>query len=179
MRFNPSVANQRVEVGPFAFSFKDVLLPMGLKVDAVEIRGDGGTLNSNPFSLELLQPGAMEATVTEAALMAFLEAQDLGGIHSISIRAEDGKLHVKAKKTVLVDLKIAAVAVLRIVDGKQLWIDIESVDVMGAGAKNLVQSQLAKVNPVLDTKDLPIQATLSSVTIGDGKVVLRGTVAPP
>ncbi len=173
------MSNHRVEVGPFAFNFKDVLLPMGLTVANVDIRGDGGTLDSSPFALNLARPGSMEATVTESALMAFLQDKDLGGMHSISISAEGGKLHVKAKKTVLVDLKITAVASLRIVDGSQLWIDIESVDVMGAGAKNLVQSQLAKVNPVLDTKDLPIQATMTEIVIGDGVVILRGTVAPP
>ena len=99
-------------------------------------------------------------------------------MHDFSVRAEDGKLHVRAKKTLLVELKVTAVATLRIVGGKQMWIDVESVDVMGAGAKNLVQSQIAKINPVLDAADLPLDATLESVEVGEGKVVLHGTVSP-
>ena len=56
-------------------------------------------------------------------------------MHDFAVSAQDGKLAVKAKKTVLVDLKVAAVASLRIVDERQLWIDVESVDVMGGGGE--------------------------------------------
>lgn len=170
--------NQHIEVGPFAFSVKDVLLPMGLNVESVEVQGFGATIDSKPFSMTLPQAGTMEAHVAEDDLSKFLEVQAPAGMHSISVRAEGGKLHVRAKKTVLVDLKVSAVASLRIVDGRQLWIDVEEVDVMGAGAKNLVQSQIDKINPVLDASDLPVDAVLESVEVGDGRVVLRGTVSP-
>lgn len=170
--------NQHVEVGPFVFGIKDVLLPMGLRVASVDVRGEGGTLDSEPFALRLSVPGSMEARVEEEALAEFLEQQAPGGIHGFSVRAEGGKIHVRAKKTMLVELKITALASLRLVEGRQLWIDVESVDVMGAGAKNLVQSQIDKINPVLDVSDLPVDATLSSVEIGDGRVILRGTVSP-
>ena len=170
--------NQHVEVGPFAFSVEDVLLPMGLTVSSVQVQGFGAALDSKPFALRLPQPGTMQAHVLETDLATFLERQAPAGMHDFSVRAEDGKLHVRAKKTLLVELKVTAVATLRIVGGKQMWIDVESVDVMGAGAKNLVQSQIAKINPVLDAADLPLDATLESVEVGEGKVVLHGTVSP-
>ncbi|RYG23520.1 DUF2993 domain-containing protein [bacterium] len=173
------MSNHRVEVGPFSFNFADVILPMGLKVSRVEVKGVGAAVEAKPFALNLVQPGALTAEVAEADLTTFLEKQDIGGLHSISVSAKGGKLHVNAKKTLLVDLKIAAVASLRIVDGRQLWIDVESVDVMGAGAKNLVQSQIDKVNPVLDVADLPVDTTLQTVEVEGGKVVLRGAVSPP
>lgn len=172
------MSNHRVEVGPFAFNFKDVLLPMGLNVANVDVQGYGATLESEPFSLRLVQPGTLMAEVTETDLAAFLEKQAPGGLHEFSIRAEGGKLNVGAKKTVLVDLKVKAVAGLRIVNERQLWIDIESVDVMGYGAKNTVQTVIDKLNPVLDAADLPVEATLTSVEIRDGRVILFGTVAP-
>ena len=170
--------NQHVEVGPFAFSVKDVLLPMGLNVESVEVQGFGATIDSKPFAMTLPQPGTMEARVAEADLASFLEGQSPGGLHGFTVRAEGGKLLVRAKKTLLVDLKVTAVATLRIVEGRQLWIDVEEVDVMGAGAKNLVQSQIAKINPVLDASDLPVDAVLESVEAGGGYVTLRGTVSP-
>lgn len=170
--------NQRVEVGPFAFSVKDVLLPMGLNVESVEVQGFGATVDSKPFAMSMPQPGRMEARVAQDDLASFLEGQAPGGLHGFSVRAEDGKLHVRAKKTLLVDLKVTAVASLRIVEGRQLWIDVEEVDVMGAGAKNLVQSQIAKINPVVDAGDLPLEAVLQTVEVGGGFVVLRGTVSP-
>lgn len=169
----------RVQVGPFAFHFESVILPMGLSVARVDVTGTGATAVDKPFSLVLDSPGRMEAEVREIDLASFLEAQAPGGLKDFSVRAESGKLHVTAKKTVLVDLKVAATASLRIVDGRQLWIDVESVDVMGAGAKNLVQSQIDRINPVLDAKDLPVDARLESVEVGDAKVLLRGTVSPP
>ena len=172
------MSQRRVEVGPFAFNFKDILLPMGLNVANVDVQGFGATVVDKPFALELVQPGTMKADVEEADLAAFLEKISPGGLHEFSIRAADGKLHVKAKKTVIVDLKVSATATLRIVDGKRLWIDVESVDVMGAGAKNLVQGPIDKINPVLDAADLPVDAVLTSVEVADGRVTLYGTVSP-
>ena len=172
------MSKHRVEVGPFAFGFTDVLLPMGLRVARVDVAGSGGAVEDATFALTLAAPGTLVAEVLEAELAVFLETQAPGGIHDFSVRAQDGKLYVRAKKTLLVDLKITAVASLRIVDERQLWIDVEAVDVMGAGAKNLVQGQIDKINPVLDAADLPLAARLTSVEVGDGKVVLRGTVAP-
>lgn len=172
------MANQHVEVGPFSFRAESIVLPMGLAVASVEVTGTGVAIDSKPFALKLNEPGAMVATVTERDLAAFLETQAPGGLHSFEVRADNGQLHVKAKKTVLVDLKVTAVATLRIVKGRQLWIDVVSVDVMGAGAKNLVQSQIDRINPVLDAADLPVDAHLTEVAVGDETVVLRGTVAP-
>jgi hypothetical protein len=173
------VSNHRVEVGPFSFVFQQLRLPMGLNVARVDVQGTGATIDAKPFTLVLDRPGRMEAHVLERDLSEFLEVQAPGGLHGFDVRAEEGKLKVRAKKTLLVDLKIDAVATLRIVDGRQLWIDVESVDVMGAGAKNLVQSQLAKINPVIDAADFPVDATLTMVEVGNGEVVLYGTVAPP
>ncbi len=168
----------RVEVGPFAFLVHNVLLPMGLRVSKVDVSGEGAAGTDKPFALSLVSPGRMVAEVLEDDLAAFLEAQAPGGLREFSVRAEDGRLNVRAKKTLLVDLKVTATASLRIVDERQLWIDVESVDVMGAGAKNLVQSQIDRINPVLDAGDLPVDARLETVEVGDGKVVLRGTVSP-
>lgn len=172
------MADHTVKVGAFQLRFEDLELPMGLAVAKVDVDGPGAVIAAHPFSLDLVSPGTMVAEVAQEALSDFLEAQSPAGLKEFDVRADGGKLHVKAKKTVLVDLKVTATASLRIVDGRQLWVDVESVDVMGAGAKNLVASQLAKINPVLDAADLPIEATLTSVEVGDGKVVLRGTVAP-
>ncbi len=172
------MSQHRVQVGPFNFHLEQVVLPMGLTVARVDVTGDGATAIDKPFSLTLASPGKMVAEVAEFDLASFLEAQAPGGLHDFSVSAQSGKLAVKAKKTVLVDLKVAAVASLRIVDGRQLWIEVESVDVMGAGAKNLVQSQIDKINPVLDVADLPIDARLESVTVDGGKVVLHGTASP-
>ena len=173
------MSKHRVQVGPFSFHVENVVLPMGLTVASVDVTGEGATAIDKPFSLTLVSPGKLVAEVMEFDLASFLEAQAPGGLHEFAVSAQNGKLAVRAKKTVLVDLKVAAVASLRIKDGKQMWIDVESVDVMGAGAKNLVQGQIDKINPVLDVADLPIPARLETVTVADGKVVLRGTASPP
>ena len=81
-------------------------------------------------------------------------------------------------KSLVFDVPAKAVCTLRIVDGQKLFVDLESVEILGAGAKNLVQSQLDKINPVLDADSFPISATLTEVTTDAGVVTVRGTAAP-
>jgi len=75
-------------------------------------------------------------------------------------------------------MKASAICTLRIQEGEALYVDLESVDVLGVGAKNLVQNQLDKINPVIRMSDLPIEAALTDWVIEDGKLILEGDVHP-
>jgi hypothetical protein len=50
---------------------------------------------------------------------------------------------------------------------------------LGVGAKNMVQSQLEKINPVLDAGQLPVAAEITSFEITGGKLILYGNILPP
>lgn len=169
---------EKLDVGEFSAQLKNVSLPMGLKVDEVRLTGQGLHLERKPFVLTVAEAGVMDVFVSEASLAAFLEEKSPAGLRKFQVRAKEGKLYVDAVKTVLVDLKATAVCELRIEEGARLMVDILSVDVAGAGIKNLLQAQLDKINPIIDASDFPFPVVLESVKAEDG-VILTGKVSPP
>jgi hypothetical protein len=170
--------NVSLSVGEFTAQLQNVTLPMGLTLANIVLRGTRLQWQKEPFSLELDEPGTFEAHLLETELARFLEKQAPAGLKNFKIQAKDGKLFIDAVKTLVFDVPAKAVCTLRIVDGKQLFVDLQSVEIMGAGAKNLVQTQLDKINPVLDADSFPVAAVLTEVTCDAGVVTVQGTVAP-
>ncbi len=152
---------------------------MGLVIDRVIASGNRVTVDGPPISIDAPTPGKLRVEITQEALAAFLEKQAPAGLKGFSVVADEGKLVVNAIKKVVLDVKATAVCLLKIVDGKELWVDLQSVDVMGGSLMNLVQSQLDGLNPVFNARELPVNATLTSVEISGGQVVLHGTLLPP
>ncbi len=153
-------------------------LPMGLTLSRILVRGAGLSWQKEPFKLSMPTPGTFEAHVTQEELASFLNKQAPGGLKNFRVQARGGKLYLDAVKSVLIDVPAKAVCTLRIVDGRQLFVDLESVEIMGAGAKNLVQAQLDKINPVVDVAEFPVAAELSEVVTDNGEVMMKGTIAP-
>lgn len=165
-------------VGAFGASFDRLTLPMGLIVDHVLIQGAQAKVVSDPFKIELQEPGTIEARVSASNLAAFLNKESPGGLKEFAVAIRDGKLFVGATAKVIFDIRAEAVCTLRIEEGKKLFVDLESVEMFGVGAKSLVEQQLAKINPVLDAAEFPLTVTLSRVELVDGEVVLYGTAEP-
>ncbi|HWD41796.1 MAG TPA: LmeA family phospholipid-binding protein [Fimbriimonas sp.] len=159
-------------------TLKGFVLPMGLTIDTVNVSGSGIHLESDPFEVRLSQPGNFEARLKASDIAGFLNEKAPGGLKNFKIEARDDKLYVDMVKTVLLDVPVKAVCKLRIEARRQVFIDLESVEVSGVGAKNLVQSQLDKLNPVVDAADFPVDAALLSVTTASNEVVLQGTISP-
>ncbi len=167
-----------ISVGDFTAHLENLTLPMGLTLARMDLKGSGLDWQKEPFSIQLASPGTFEAHLKDEELTSFLEKQAPGGLKSFKVQAKDGKLFVDAVKSLIFDVPAKAVCTLRIVDGRQLFVDLESVEILGAGAKNLVQAQLDKINPVLDVDTFPVDAVLSKVTAADGVVKVEGTVSP-
>jgi hypothetical protein len=170
--------SRTLEIGSFEAVLHDVLLPMGLNVQTVKLSGLGLKCSSHPLTANADEPGKLEVFVAEKDLANFLNKTSPAGLKNISVEAKDGTLHINATKTVLIDVKAFAICSLRIVDGKRLFVDLESIDIMGAGPKQLIQSQLDKINPVVDTADFPVNATLDTVIVAQGGIHLLGRVEP-
>lgn len=128
--------------------------------------------------ITVAEPGTLEVFVSEASLASFLDTQAPAGLKNFKVQARDGKLFVHAVKTVIVDLKASAVCSLVIEDWRKLIVVLESVDVAGAGIKNLIQAQLDKINPIFDLSDLPVNGALETISMEKGGVVLFGSVSP-
>lgn len=168
-----------MHVGSFQATLENVVLPIGLNVDRIELDGTGLEIHHSPIRVTVERPGRLTVEVTQESLAAYLEKMAPAGLHDFKVKATNGQLHVHAVKKVMVDIPAKAICSLRIVGQEELHVDVESVEVMGAGAKNLIQAQLDKLNPVLNAKDLPIPARLLHAEIQEGKLILRGEVSPP
>jgi hypothetical protein len=169
---------QTLDVGSFTARLEQVALPMGLVLDVVNVVGERIHLEKEPFQIQLASPGQLEVTVSEKSLEAFLNAKSPGNLSGFEVTLVNERIYIQATAHVIVPIKAAAVCTLRIEGGKQLFVDLESVDVLGVGAKKLVQSQLDSINPVLDASDLPLEARLTSSAVAKGAVVLRGEIEP-
>jgi hypothetical protein len=155
-----------------------VTLPMGLTLSRVTVEGSGLSWQKEPFKIELDAPGSFKAHVTQDALADFLNKQRPAGLKNFKVQAQGGRLHLDALRSMLIDVPAKAVCTLRIVDKRQLFVDLESVEIMGAAAKHLVQAQLDKINPVLDVAEFPVSAELLELAVDNGEVIMKGTLAP-
>jgi hypothetical protein len=165
-----------LDIGALEVVLQDVALPMGLVVNAVTLNAASVHLEQDPFKIDLPQPGNLMALILAPNLAAFLNKEAPGGLRDFKVELKEGKIFIQAS---LMIMKASAVCTLRIVDRTKLFVELESVDVMGVGAKNMVQSQLEKINPVIDAGQLPVPAELTHFDIADGKLILFGNIAPP
>jgi hypothetical protein len=151
---------------------------MGLVVDTVQLNAKTVSLDHDPFSIQLEEPGSIEVTLSQENLEDFLNKEKPGGLHSFKVSMENDRVNVEATMKVLVEMRGKAICTLRVVNGSQIWIDLQDVEVLGIGARGLVEKQLEKINPVLDVSTFPLELTINEVAIYDGEVVLRGRAAP-
>lgn len=165
-----------LRVGSLEAKFGRIELEFGLVVESFEVSADGGSADLNPFALHLNQPGVAKAVVTEQAISDLLTKQAPGGLKDFQVSISGGLIYVEAKAQIVVSIPVKAVCTLEIEDGKRLMVRLKQVDVMGGGPKHLVESQLAKINPIFDAGDLPIDVRLETVEADAGLVVLRGIV---
>lgn len=153
----------------------NVLLPMGLVVDEVVIEAGATNAQFKPLSIALDQPATIKARISGASVGAFLEKEAPGGLKDFVVTIAKGQITVEATAKVIVEIRVAAVCTLRIADRTQLWVDLESVSVKAPMAHSMVEQQLAKVNPLVDLKDLAKNLSLDKVEADDGFVTVIGS----
>lgn len=166
-------------VDAFTATFEGVRLPIGLVVRTLTVSGSQTIIKSHPVSVDMPEAGRFEATVDEASIIAFLTAKAPGGLKDFEVELKDGAINVKAVLKILVEIRAAAVCKLVIKDKRQLWVELESADVLAVGAKSLIKGQLDQLNPLFDVDQLPLPALLEAVAIEDGIIHLTGSVTPP
>lgn len=164
-----------LDVGHLEVVLQNLSLPMGLVINAMTLHAKHVHIEKDPIVISVPEPGTLEALVLAPNLADFLNKQAPGGLRDFKVELKEGKIHVQAS---IMIMKASAVCSLRIQDGTKLYVDLETVDVMGVGARNMVQSQLDKINPVLDADDLPIEAQLTEYEITDGSLIVRGHLTP-
>jgi hypothetical protein len=159
-------------------AFKRVKVHIGLIIDEVRISGKSAHFVREPFSITLDEPAQIEADLLQRDVQSFLTTTVSGGLRDFAVRMEDGKIFVDATMQILVSVSVSAVCALRIDEGKKLFIDLESVSALGGSPKSMVQKQLDAINPVLDLSTLPVDGSLDSIEISNGKATLKGRLSP-
>jgi hypothetical protein len=167
---------KELKVGAVEAVFRSVELDFGLVVESFEIRGSGATVDLKSGGLQLPSPGHAKAVVTEGAIQALLTKQAPAQVRDFSVQVSGGLIYVEAKAQVVVTIPVKAVCTIEIRDGKRLEVVLKQADVLGGAAKNLIESQLDKINPIFDVADLPIEVNLLSVEADGGRVVVLGDV---
>ena len=173
------MASKSASVGPWEVVLNDLVTPIGLNIAAVVIRGDGARVQTEPFAYELESEADLEALIHESALEAFVKTKVPDNIQDIWVSLVPDKVHVRAVVRMILPVTANAVCTLRIEEGKRVFVDLESVEVLGAGVKGLVQKQLDAINPVLDVADLPLEVRLTEMRIEEGRLIAVGKARPP
>lgn len=162
--------------GAWAATFADVETSVGLSISELTLQADATEIATDPFSVNM-DPAELEAKITAEAVAAFLEQKAPGGLQRFAVQIENGTVTVEASARVIVEIRARVVCTLRLVDGKQIWVDLASADGVPSPVRGLVESNLAKVNPVFDTAELPLDVTLTSIEAEDGTILLKGTAS--
>ena len=165
--------SETVHVGALSAQFENILLPFGLTVDRMTLTAKEASAQLEPFSLEMDHPASVEAIVHESSLEKFVR---LKALESVVVRPEG--IMVEAVVRVLLEFRGIAKCRLRVESGSRLMVELVDVDVLGVGAKGLVQNQIEGMNPVLDTATLPFQITLHEAKLEHGFVRVTGEALP-
>jgi hypothetical protein len=85
-------------------------------------------------------------------------------------------VHIEGKKQVIVPIPVTAHAVLELSSPSELSIRLISATAMGAGLKNLVSTQIEKMNPIVEAEMFPVPVVFEGVEHRVGEVIVRGSV---
>jgi len=171
-----------IPAGLVRASLRDLVLPMGLRVDLVEIVGQNLEIRQEPFEFKIENPATLDVHVTEAALAEFLNAAAPAGIRGFEVRIKPAGIEVEATAKLLMEVRVLAVCTLTVKDQTALYVKLESAEVLsglkGISPRSLIESRLQDLNPILDATQFPVAATIDSVSLEVGLLRLQGSVAP-
>lgn len=168
---------KRIEFDYLSAMMQGVVLPQGPKLDQLIISSPAAEITLKPFELKLQQAAEIEAKVGEDSLADFLDEMSPGGLYGFRATCAEGQVRIKAKAKFIVEIPVEAICTLRIVDKRDLHVELVSVSVLGGGATSLVEDQIKKVNPILKGEDLPFDFEMDTVEIADGMVAIKGRAA--
>ena len=100
-------------------------------------------------------------------------------VQEISLKLEPRQIRIQASVRLILPMTATALCTLRIEANKRVFVELQSVEILGAGVKGIVQKQLDAINPVLDVTPLPVDVSLDEIRIEEGRLVALGKLMPP
>ncbi len=149
---------------------------MGLIVDLIEIDSTNPKVAVDPFGVELDEAAKAAIHIAQTSVAQFLESQAPGGLSGVVVNLVDGQLHIQSTAQVVVPVTAQALCSLEIVEGKQLKVVLDEVS--PTAGRGIVEAQLERINPVVDTNDLPLNIEMTHIDLSDGWISIYGNVSP-
>lgn len=165
-------------MGAYEARLQWVRLPMGLILESAKLSGAALLLLGEPFEAQVSEPGDVEVDISAEHIQQFLNERSPGGLRDFFVQIADGKIHVHATARRIIEVRAAAICHIRIQDERQLFVELDKVDVMGVGARGIVQGYIDQANPIFDAAVLPIDLRLHTVEALGGRLRLSGTARP-
>lgn len=166
-------------VGPWEVTLQNLVTPVGLEISAVRLWGDGARLQTEPFAYEMDGEADVEALILAPVLEAFVRTKVPDNVQDMSLELEPGIVRIVATVKVILPVTATAICTLRLEEGTKVLVELQSVEMLGAGVKSLVQKQLDAINPVLDVSTWPMDVHLTELRVEEGRLVATGKVKPP
>jgi hypothetical protein len=160
-------------IGHATISLGGLTLPNGLEVERVQAVGGGFAADLEAKSWTLDAPAEVEATVLPGAIESLLRSKLPASVRNVQVECAPGEIVVRAEAQLVLTVAVTIRVSARVVDGSRL--ELAVADVQPGLARGLVEDEVAKANPVIDTAGLPVRVVLESVEIGPGGVVLRAS----
>jgi hypothetical protein len=163
----------------FELVLQGLSTPVGLQISALRVFGSEAAIQPDPFSYSLPEPAKFEALILEPTLEAFVRTKLPDNFENANLKLEPGRIVVRATVRVILPVAATAVCSLRVEEEKRLFVQLDSVEMLGAGVKGLVQKQIDAINPILDAAEWPLDLRIAEVRIEQERIVATGWVSPP
>lgn len=145
--------------------------PQGPTIDEAWVDAEGFRLDeSGRWGLDV--PAKLELRISSLAVAEFLNRTSPGGLSETSVETEPDFLTIRGHVRIVARIAVMVKCRLEVRDKTEIHVVVTDVEVAGVGAKGLVRGKIEAVNPVLSTKDLPIDVELESVRLAEDGVHL-------
>lgn len=156
---------------------RQIELEMGLLVDEVEIESGAARVGLSPFSFELSEAAPVSVRISASSVEKFLNLKAPSGVKDFAVELKDGKIRIQATVKLVFEIRAGVVCRIEIEGEQKLLVVLESVDSVASMARGMIESQIEKVNPLLDASELPISVHMKTVEIEDGWIQLTGQIS--
>jgi len=156
------------ELGCLEAKATGLRLANGLVVDSLEIE-------ANDVAYVEAESGMrgranITARLLPASVERFLAAQVPASVQNVRVAFEDGEVVVRATATLILTVEVTVRVALELHAEAKLVAVVISVE--PAIARRLIEDEIAKVNPLLDSSTLPILTRIQSIEVRPDAVTL-------
>lgn len=156
---------------------RDVQLSSGVIVDELDVNADGLVMDLRSRQIVSVRKTCFVAQVSEAGLNNYL-VNGHPEVPGLSIALADGSLTLRGRPRMLgIKVPVQLDGTMRVSSGTRLMLDLHKLKAVGVKTPGFVRNSIERrINPVMDTTDWAFPTTLTSATITDGKLTVKGNL---